>query len=33
MGAAAWSVRDERLLRIAYHQTLQDARRELGWDS
>ena len=33
MGAAAWSVRDERLLRIAYHQTVQDARRELGWDS
>ena len=33
MGAAAWSVRDERLLRIAYHQTVQDARRELGWDN
>ena len=32
-GAAAFSVRDERLLRIAYHPTAQDARRELGWDS
>ena len=32
-GAAAWSMRDERLLRMAYHPTVQDARRELGWDS
>ena len=32
VGAAAWSVRDERLLRISYHQTVQDARRELGWE-
>ena len=32
-GAAAFSVRDERLLRMAYHPTVQDARRELGWDS
>jgi ketosteroid isomerase-like protein len=32
-GAATWSMRDERLLRMAYHPTLQDARRDLGWDS
>jgi hypothetical protein len=32
-GAAAWSMRDERLLRMAYHPTVPDARRELGWDS
>ena len=32
-GAAAWSMRDERLLRMAYHPTVQDARRELGWNS
>jgi ketosteroid isomerase-like protein len=32
-GAAAWSVRNERLIRMAYHQTVQDARRELGWDN
>ena len=30
-GAAAWSMRDERLLRMAYHPTVQDARSELGW--
>jgi hypothetical protein len=31
--AGASSMRDERLLRIAYHPTVQDARRELGWNS
>jgi ketosteroid isomerase-like protein len=31
-GAAAWSMRDERLLRMAYHPTVQDARSELGWE-
>jgi hypothetical protein len=32
-GAAAWSMRNERLRRMAYHPTLGDARRELGWVS
>ena len=32
-GAASWSVRDGRLLRMAYHATVEDARRELGWDN
>jgi ketosteroid isomerase-like protein len=31
--AASWSVRNERLLRMAYHATVHDARRELGWDN
>jgi ketosteroid isomerase-like protein len=32
-GAASWSVRNERLFRTAYHATVHDARRELGWDN
>jgi hypothetical protein len=31
--AAAWSARNERLVRMAYHQTAEDARRELGWET
>jgi hypothetical protein len=33
MGAAAWSVRNKRLIRMAYHQTVEDARRDLGWEA
>jgi hypothetical protein len=32
-GAASWSVRNGRLFRMAYHPTVQHARRELGWGS
>jgi hypothetical protein len=31
--AASWQSRNGRLFRMAYHQTVGDARRDLGWDA
>jgi hypothetical protein len=31
-GAASWCGRNQRLFRMAMHTTVQEARRELGWE-